>query len=141
MIWWCFYYCFYLGKEKLLIFRFACVHNFTTVVFGLSMKYWHSFATVIPLNLFVRHKTSQLCCYINKPCSKHGEIECHEITRANTEKHEQVLCFSKYPINCSPQNKLTIIVTSVAQNTESQHIQYNTSKPCDCLKVLPSSEF
>ena len=37
---------------------------------SLFLKFWHNFATVIPLNHFVHHETSQLYWY--KPCIKHG---------------------------------------------------------------------
>jgi len=85
-----FYHFVYERKEKLLIFRRACVHNFTATVNHRALRfaceisapgYRHSFATVIPL----KHEISQR--HWNKPRSNH---------RAITVKSRQLQCKHSY---------------------------------------------
>ena len=77
LIRWRFYHYFYVLKEKLLIFRRACVQNFTPAVsLSPTSVYLWNIGTILPrlwpLNHFVYHEISQL--YGNKPRSKHRVI-------------------------------------------------------------------
>ena len=70
VIWWGFYRCFYVRKEKFLIFRRACekFHTSCQIVsrFILLMTYRHVLATVIALNHSLKaQKSRQIASIVN----------------------------------------------------------------------------
>ena len=61
--------------------------------FGLLMKYWHSFATVIPLNHFVDHEISQSTAL--KQANKGAEVS----SLAVWNRHDRKNAWSFFQIN------------------------------------------